>query len=225
MTTAMTSALAIVGVLIWTAPALAQAPVALVEALRGSPEGVEFMDYVTVGKMVRLSPQDSIVLGYLTSCWHESITGGTVIVGSEQSDVRGGKVTRTKVLCDGGRISLTAGQADQSAGTSYRSLDQESPTLYGLYPVVEAPSGSALAIVRIDREGELHVATMPVKKGKQRSFLDFATAKKRLTAGGIYRASIGARQIVFKVDPGAKILGVPIISRLLRFPAGRSANH
>jgi len=35
--------------------------------------------------------------------------------------------------------------------------------------------------------------------------------------GGTYRASIGSRQIIFKIDPSAKARGVPIISRLLRF--------
>jgi len=217
MRTATTSALAIVGILICTTPALPQAPVALIEEIRGNPAGVEFMDYVKAGEVVRLRPQESIVLGYLTSCWHETITGGTVIVGSEQSEVWGGKVTRTKVLCDGGRISLTPGQANQSAGTSFRAVGQESPTLYGLSPVVEAPSGAALLIVRIDREGEYHI----VKRGTQRSFFDLATAGKTLTAGGTYRATVGAQQIVFKVDPGAKAQGVPIISRLLRFPASQ----
>ena len=221
MRIATTSALAIAVALICTTPALTQAPVALVEEVRGNPAGVEVMDYVTAGKVVRLRPQESIVLGYLTSCWHETITGGTVIIASEQSEVRGGKVTRTKVPCNGGRISLTPGQANQSAGSSFRAVDQESPTLYGLFPVVEAPGGAALLIVRVDRQGEHHVAEMPVKRGTQRSFFDFAKARKTLTAGGTYRASIGARQIVFKVDPGAKARGVPIISRLLRFPASR----
>ena len=158
------------------------------------------------------------MLGYLTSCWHETITGGTVIVGSEQSEVRGGKVTRTKVLCEGSGISLTPGQANQSAGTSFREADRAMPTLYGLSPMVEAPGGAALLIVRLDREGEYHVAEMPGKRGTPRSFFDLASAKKTLTAGGTYRASIGARQIVFTVDPGAKASGVPIISRVLRFP-------
>jgi hypothetical protein len=38
-----------------------------------------------------------------------------------------------------------------------------------------------------------------------------------LTPGGTYRASIGTREIVFRVDPAARSSGVPIISRLLRF--------
>ena len=161
------------------------------------------------------------MLGYLTSCWHETVTGGTVIIGREQSDVQGGKVTRTKVACDGGKIALTARQAQDSAGTIFRSPDEESLlTLYGLSPFVDATSGDALLIERTDRPDEVHVATLPAKQGTRRSFYDFATANKRLTAGGsyrAYRASIGSRQIFFRIDPGAKPSGVPIISRLLRF--------
>jgi len=113
MARAMASAVAAAGMHIFGAPALAQTPVALVEDVRGNPAGIEIMDYVATGKVIKLSSRDSIVLGYLTSCWHETITGGIVTVGSEQSDVQGGKVARRKVKCDGGRVALTAGQANQ----------------------------------------------------------------------------------------------------------------
>jgi hypothetical protein len=88
------------GVLICAAPALGQ------EDARGSPTDVEFMDYVSVGKVIRLGPSQSVVLGYLTSCWREIIAGGTVTVGHGQSEVQGGSVTRTKVTCDGGRCAV-----------------------------------------------------------------------------------------------------------------------
>lgn len=210
------SAAATAGVLMFTAQGVAQTPVALVEDVRGSSAGVEFMDYVPAGRIIRLRSQDSLVLGYLKSCWSEAITGGTVTVGNDQSDVQGGNVKRTKVMCDGGRIELTAKQANQSAGTSFRASDDEF-TLYGLSPVIDANSGAAVLIVRIDRPGEYHAITLPAKKGSRRSHFDFVTAKKALTAGGTYRASIGARQIVFKIDPNAKPGRIPIISRLLRF--------
>ena len=210
------AAAATVGVLIFTAQGHAQAPVALVEDVRGSSAGVEFMDYVAAGRIIRLKSQDSLVLGYLKSCWSEAITGGTVTVGSEQSDVQGGNVKRTKVMCDGGRIELTAKQANQSAGTSFRASD-DALTLYGLSPVIEANGGAALLVVRLDQPGEYHAISLPEKKGRQRSYFDFVTAKKTLTAGGTYRASIGTRQIVFKIDPNARPGRIPIISRLLRF--------
>jgi len=222
MVRAMASAVAAAGMHIFGAPALAQTPVALVEDVRGNPAGIEIMDYVATGKVIKLSSRDSIVLGYLTSCWHETVTGGTVIIGREQSDVQGGKVTRTKVACDGGKIALTGRQAQDSAGTIFRSADEEPLlTLYGLSPFVEATGGDALLIERTDGLEEVHIVTLPARQGTRRSFYDFATAKKRLTAGSsyrAYRASIGSREIFFRIDPGAKPSGVPIISRLLRIP-------
>lgn len=213
------SALAIAGVLMLAPQCRAQVPVALVEDVRGNSAGVEFMDYVAAGKVIKLKSRDSLMLGYLTSCWSEQITGGTVTVGNEQSDVQGGKVDRTRVPCNAGQIALTAKQANQSAGTSFREPeDDPALTLYGVSPVIEAPGGAALLISRIDRQGENHAVTLPKLKNTQRSFIDLAKSRTALVPGGIYRASIGARQIVFRVDPGAKSGRVPIISRLLRFP-------
>ena len=103
-----------------TGPVAAQAPVALVEEVRGNPAGVEFMDYVNMGHVIKLGPQDTIVLSYLKSCWRETIRGGTVTVGAEQSDVTGGTVDRVKVGCDGGKMELATAQSKQSAAMVFR---------------------------------------------------------------------------------------------------------
>ena len=55
MTRAMAWAVAAAGMHIFGAPALAQAPVALVEDVRGNPAGIEIMDYVSTGKVIKLS--------------------------------------------------------------------------------------------------------------------------------------------------------------------------
>jgi hypothetical protein len=201
----------------------AQSPVALVEEVRSTTAGVEFMDYVSAGTRIRLRAQDTIVLGYFASCVSEAIIGGVVTVGTTQSDVQGGKVARTKVMCEG-NIALTESQAKQSAGTSFREND-ELVRLHGRSPFVDAPGGAALLVVRLDVLGEFHVATLPVKPGRRRSHFDFAAENKLLTPGGVYRASIGARRIDFRIEPDAKAGRLPIISRLLRFapraePAG-----
>jgi hypothetical protein len=212
---------AVAGVLMLSAPCFAQTPVALVEDVRGNSAGVEFMDYLTAGKVIKLKSQDSVMLGYLASCWSETITGGTVTVGPEQSDVQGGKVNRLKVPCSGGKIALTAKQANQSAGTSFRDTGDDPVILYGVSPVIEATGGAAALIARIDQPGEHHTVTLPRRRSTRTSFVDLAAAGKRLVPGGLYRVSIGARQIFFRIDPNAKPGRVPIISRLLRFePAG-----
>jgi hypothetical protein len=51
----------------------------------------------------------------------ETITGGTVIIGIDHSEVRGGKVTRTKLDCGSNLFELT-GSTAQVAGRALRSL-------------------------------------------------------------------------------------------------------
>src|SRR5262249_33800997 len=65
-----------------------QAPVAVVEDVQGKVSGAELMDYVVPGQVIKLSAGSSIVIGYMKSCWRETISGiGTVIVGTEESSV------------------------------------------------------------------------------------------------------------------------------------------
>ena len=87
-----------------TAPSLAGMTaaqrVALVEEVKGKVTGVEFMDYVAPGTVIKLGPKDSIVLTYIKSCWRETITGGTVVIGVEQSLVHLGEIERVELACD-----------------------------------------------------------------------------------------------------------------------------
>jgi hypothetical protein len=98
--------------------------VAVVEEVTGSPAGIEFMDYLEAGKIIRLHPQETMILSYLTSCVRERITGGTVVVGSEHSKVVGGTIERTRVDCDGGRMELTSKQANAFSGMVFRGGPQ-----------------------------------------------------------------------------------------------------
>ena len=91
-------------------PAMATDPSAIVEDTKGKVD-VEFMDYLAPGRVVRLGAADELVLGYLRSCWRETIRGGTVTIGTEQSTVAGGNVKREKVKCEGSKLKLTADQA------------------------------------------------------------------------------------------------------------------
>jgi hypothetical protein len=180
-------------------PALAQAPVAVVEDVRGQPAGVEFMDYVAAGKVIRLGPKDVLVLGYLKSCWRETITGGTVTVGEVQSSVQRGKVDRTQVECDGARAKVGAREGTQSAATVFRSIRRDAPpakapaTVYGQSPVIEvADARGALLIERLDETApriELGVAGEALLRDR---FFDLARAGVVLVPGGSYAASLGA---------------------------------
>jgi hypothetical protein len=83
------------------------------------------MDYVETGRVIRLGARQTIVLSYLNSCTREAITGGTVTVGTDQSEVLSGKVERTKVPCDPGQASLAEEVAIQIAGRTFRGLKDQ----------------------------------------------------------------------------------------------------
>src|SRR3974377_1354640 len=45
--------------------------VAVVESISGNSSGVEFMDYLHLGQVIRLSPRETLVLSYKASCVRE----------------------------------------------------------------------------------------------------------------------------------------------------------
>jgi hypothetical protein len=197
-------------------------PIALVEDVKSVTADIEFMDYVGTGQVIKLAPGDILVLSYLKSCEHETITGGTVIVGAEHSDVRDGQIVSAKVPCDGGRIRLSSQQASKSAATAFRlqSADIE-PTLYARTPLVQLPrvlaSGDrTLLIERIDRKGEHHQFNIDDTIAAA-GFYDLAKIKVSLARGAIYDASIGNHKMTFQIDAKATSGPAPIVSRLLRF--------
>jgi hypothetical protein len=195
----------------------ASTPVALVEQVNGSVTGVEFMDYVLLGQQIQLGPDDTLVLDYLASCWRETITGGLITAGAEQSEVQNGKIERHRVDCDRGKLALTPELAGQSAAMVVRGLKAEPQiTLFGLSPVIEIKNGGNLLIERLDRLGE-HLETMVSSSQLVRgAFYDLARVGKALTPNGIYRASVGEQQITFKIDPRAQPGASPLVGRLLR---------
>ena len=202
---------------------VANAQVALVEDVNSKSAGVQSMDYISAGKQIRLGKQDMLVLSYLQSCWRETIAGGTVTVGAEQSDVQGGTVQRQKVDCDGDRLILTAQQASQSAGMLVRGLIPAKPTipepeitLFGASPLVEIKGGGTIVIERLDQPGSRETIDASKNQLTRGAFYDFARTGKALVPGGLYRASAGTRKVVFKIDPGAKPGASPVLGRLLR---------
>lgn len=204
--------------------AAAQAPVALVEELQGKVAGLEFMDYVAAGRVIELGPGDRLVLGYLQSCWRESITGGTVTVGSESSAVQHGRVERSQVACGAGRKAADAGEKTQGAAMVYRSMPAlgarpARARVHGLSPVVEVGDGRGrLLIERLDAPGErfeLAVAGAALLRGR---FFDLARADVALAPGAVYALSLGAQRLAFQVDAEALPGATPIVGRLLRLP-------
>jgi len=197
-------------------------PTALVEDVKSAAADIEFMDYVGNGQVIKLEPSDVLVLSYLKSCEHETITGGTVVVGAERSDVRDGQIVRAKVPCDGGKMRLSSQQASKSAASAFRLQSADiHPTLYARTPVVQLPrvlasADRTLLIERIDRRGERHELQIDDTIAAA-GFYDLAKIKVSLARRAIYDASIGSHKMTFQIDAKAKSGPAPIVSRLLRF--------
>lgn len=211
------------GVLGAAATAAAQTPVAVVEDVKGKPAGIEFMDYVTAGQIIKLGTTDTIVLGYMTSCWRETITGGTVVVGAEQSSTHLSQIDRVKVDCDPGAAAVSQQEARAGAVTVFRSVKPAPASepakfmIHGSSPMVDVGSAGRLVLERLDKSGERYAVNVRKRSLIRGRFYDLAAAKKALAPGGTYVAKFDGRSVVFKVDPAAKAGQAPVISRLVRF--------
>lgn len=204
----------------------AQGPAALVEDVTGTSAGVEFMDYLPAGRVIKLGTGETLVLGYLKSCVRETIKSGTVTVGSDNSTVAGGVLSAEKVKCDGGAMNLAASQSAKSGVMVFRAPPKPVAgaqpalplTLYGLSPLIDLKGGGLLTIERLDQPGERHEIQIAGTQLLRGAFYDFAKAGVALSAGGLYRATAASRAIEFRVDPFAQAGQAPVVGRLLRFP-------
>lgn len=215
-------AAALAATLTWGASAPgAGTPAALVEDVQGRVAGVEFMDYVAAGRVIALGPDGTIVLGYLKSCWRETIRGGTLTVGEAQSTVRGGEVQRARVACEGSRAAPSRRDATQSAATVFRSLRDEAPpaAVHGQSPLVEVGARrGALRIERLEPAGdpvEVAIEGPALVAGR---FVDLAAAGIALAPEATYVARLGPSRLVFRIDAAAQPGATPAIGRLLRLP-------
>lgn len=212
----------LIGVVYGSAVATAQAPVAVVEEVESLSAGVEFMDYLTPGQIIRLSPGDAMVIGYMHSCWRENIQGGTVTVGSEQSSVDGGTLERTKIRCNGGQMRLATEQAEKSGALSFRRAVGKSPspqrTVYSLSPIIEVTAPGKLIIERTDKPGERYEIDVTAAKLLRGAFFDLGQEGVMLAADGLYRVKTTSADLIIKIAPDAQRDGVPVIARLVRQP-------
>jgi hypothetical protein len=212
---------AIAGVIALTGVAGAgQAPVAVVEDVQGKVTGAEFMDYVVPGQVITLGAGGSITLGYMKSCWRETITGiGTVIVGTEESSVHLSEFKAGKVPCDSGLTEHIGKDVGESAATIVRGIGEEhakpSLVLHGQSPLVAVSERGKLVVDRLDVKGEhyeLDLIGAPFLNGK---FYDFAKAHIALKPGGAYSMKLNSKSVTFIVDADATAGTGPIMSRLV----------
>ncbi len=194
------------------------APVAIIEEIQAQNSSLSFMDYVNEGHVIKLGSKGKLIIGYLNSCRRETITGGTVTVGSLQSNVIKGQLLREDVECDGGNANLTGQVAATSGALAFRGAPKSkigirNPdlTIYGTSPVIRLKKSNAnITIERTDQHEKQYTYQL---KGKH---IDLASKNISLSLGGVYRIVVkGGKSKTFKVDKYAEKGAIPIVSRLI----------
>lgn len=197
----------------------AQTPVAVVEDVQGKVTGAEVMDYVVPGQVIKLGAGGLVVLGYMKSCWRETISGiGTVIVGNEQSAVHLAEFKAEKVACDPSQSQHVGREVGESAAAVVRSLNADSPpplVLHGQSPIIATSDRGRLVVERLDVRGERYEIDLTLAAMTRGKFYDFARTKIALKPGGKYSATLKSKQVVFVIDANADPGAGPIIGRLV----------
>ncbi len=218
----MNSLLAITALLLMTVfgpvSHAADAPSAIVEDISGSSNSVQFMDYLTPGRKIKIGHGNRIIIGYLQSCVRETIAGGQITIGQKQSIVVGGKVTRERVECDGGNLQNLTAKGSGSAVTVFRAkpggkskLPRSQLTIYGTTPFVSLSAKiSKLNVTRLDKKSQ------PIAIKVDGDISDFAKHKVQLSPGGLYRIKAGTKSLVFSVDPLAEDTSISLLQRLIK---------
>jgi len=208
---------ATIGFIFSSSLAAAKGPVAIIENIENAQSPLAFMDYVTEGQVIELGTNGRLVMGYLASCRRETISGGTITVGQQQSKVTKGQVLLEDVECDGGNAQLTGQQAAASAALAFRGtkkkvgLRKTDITVYGTSPVVLLRQANAeINIERTDQHSS------PITIQVTGKHIDLADRHIELVKGGLYtiRAKTG-QGLSFKVDKYALHGKIAIVSRLI----------
>ena len=191
--------------------------VAIVEEVQGSVKPLEPFTFLVAGTEIRLPPDVTLVLGYLRSCTLETITGGHVVVGTDESLVDGGSLLRETVECDGGRLQLTPAQAMASGVMPVRKLPKPAGSplrVYGASPIFVLAVAGQLRIERIDAPDEPLEFAVDGAPGTL-VLLNLDRRHVSLAPDATYRASSGDRQRVFTIARSAKPGPEPAVSRLV----------
>lgn len=189
----------------------AATPVAIIEDIQVNNTKLSFMDYVHEGQVIKLANNESITLGYMQSCQREVINGGSVTIGSKQSNVSKGQILREKVECNGGQAELSGQQAGTSGALAFRGGPENNPhvVIYGTAPVFRLhKANSSVTVEPVNQRGKSHTVKV---KGHHVDLAD----KNIFLSPGIYKARTDNSSKIFKVHHRAESGKAPIITRLV----------
>ena len=85
-------------------------PVAIIKTFDDGSGRDRAFEFLKKNAVLKLGATGTAVIGYFQSCTQETIEGGVVTIGLEQSEIRGGIVTRERADCDGSKLVLTPEQ-------------------------------------------------------------------------------------------------------------------
>src|SRR5712691_4883992 len=192
----------------------AQKDVAIVEDVSPGVGDLRRFDLIAAGGAAELGRDGRIVLGYLQSCWQDSIAGGRAVVEPLKSRVEGGALTRRRVECDAAGLARmnSAGLAARGGGAlAGPALPEPDVNLYGLSPIVMAARPGLLVIERID------TAAPQLKFSIAEKGVDLRHKDVALEPSGLYRFTFGQAAIVVRIDSLAEPGGAPAVGRLVIF--------
>ena len=148
----------------------------------------------------------------------------------EEIEVRVIKPRRRPLALQPGTGRAEPGEGQHSAVMVFRSPAKLALTrslggeitvrnvLFGTSPILELPGGTRVVVERMDAEGERFEIEVPRGKSAAECRYDMARAGQALAPGGLYRASWGARSILFAVHGTAQPGAALAVGRLLRLP-------
>jgi len=185
---------------------------AIVEDISISKIGLLQLDLLKSGTIIELG-QGKIVLGYLHTCWQDTISFGRVKVGRQRSIVEGGFVSRRRVECDSAVLAKSARSPGTGRGLSAIGRPGNSGTgiiLYGQSPIIIAQTPSQQVTIR-----HANQQTEPVKIQLKNNRIDTADHGIELLPDARYRATSGTVELEFRIDKLAERGKSPAVGRLL----------
>ena len=191
------------------------APAAIIEDLSGL-DRLSRLDLLTAGEQIDLRENGRIILGYLRSCWQDTITGGRIVVTMYQSRIDGGSLLRQRVECDSAALARVGSKGPLIPRAVVPLTDDALPkpdiVLFGRSPVVL--SNGADRRLTIDR---LDASNPPIRLEFVNGRIDLVDAGIDLNVEGLYRFTTNGASIVLRIDGLAEPGPAPVVGRLLVF--------
>lgn len=196
-------------------PATASAQAAaILEEIAGASGKHEAFDELKAGERLELGAGGRAIIGYLGSCVRETIDGGTVVVGQDQSQVDCGKVARETIPCEATQLVLSEQEAGKSATVAMRPMPWERELrqiVPSRSPLIWVGEKGQLTVRRLDSE-EQQPLSLAIKDGK----VDLAVHQVELVPNGFYELKAGKKRMVIKIHENAQAGAMPAMSRLVR---------